>query len=475
MNAYGDLIKKRALSDPARYPQIHFFPSKFYFYFSADGHFPLRNWTQDIDLFATDLVLVPIHLGNNWCAAVINFRRKRFEYYDSLHVSMGQVVCKVCTFLVVFCTFVANCHIFLLDSLLSNCLAQQFQQKLRAYLEEEWKDKNKPPLDLSGWQNYIPRDLPSLQNGYDSGVFACIALEYAAREEPIDFAQEHMPYLRMRMVWEFLRQELVMGPESHLLNADAELAGRFGRAAVAAAVAGRASDGPLLHLATLRDDWPTARAGTSGLSMRQVYAGDAEYPPGASGPVFVYVHSGAYAEMQRTLVRAQRMHSPDLIMGLLARAPWHVDALLVLAEISRAGGRWNEMGDTLSRALCAMERAWHPAFRPVHVSARASDAAPTPTTITPCLPYRCYTNRALHLALMRWAAAVAARGAWRAALECAKLALSLDENADPLGALLVLDHYASKAGELTWLLDFYEVPLVVVLPFVCTYLTLCVH
>ena len=37
-----------------------------------------------IDIFALDKVLGPIHLGNHWCLAVINFQDKRFEYYDSL-------------------------------------------------------------------------------------------------------------------------------------------------------------------------------------------------------------------------------------------------------------------------------------------------------------------------------------------------------------------------------------------------------
>jgi sentrin-specific protease 1 len=29
-------------------------------------------------------VIVPVHLGNHWCLAVINFKEKRFEYYDSM-------------------------------------------------------------------------------------------------------------------------------------------------------------------------------------------------------------------------------------------------------------------------------------------------------------------------------------------------------------------------------------------------------
>lgn len=38
-----------------------------------------------VDLFSKDLVLIPINIGNmHWIAAVINFKQKRFEYFDSM-------------------------------------------------------------------------------------------------------------------------------------------------------------------------------------------------------------------------------------------------------------------------------------------------------------------------------------------------------------------------------------------------------
>ncbi len=43
-----------------------------------------RGYWLQVDLFALDKVVVPVHLGNHWCLAVINVRAKRFEYYDSL-------------------------------------------------------------------------------------------------------------------------------------------------------------------------------------------------------------------------------------------------------------------------------------------------------------------------------------------------------------------------------------------------------
>ena len=37
-----------------------------------------------VDLFAMDVIMVPIHLGMHWCLAAIDIRAKTVTYYDSL-------------------------------------------------------------------------------------------------------------------------------------------------------------------------------------------------------------------------------------------------------------------------------------------------------------------------------------------------------------------------------------------------------
>jgi sentrin-specific protease 1 len=37
-----------------------------------------------VDVFAKDLLLVPVHLGVHWCMAVVDRRQRRLAYYDSL-------------------------------------------------------------------------------------------------------------------------------------------------------------------------------------------------------------------------------------------------------------------------------------------------------------------------------------------------------------------------------------------------------
>lgn len=37
-----------------------------------------------MDIFSFDKVIVPIHLSVHWTAAVINFRDRKLEFYDSM-------------------------------------------------------------------------------------------------------------------------------------------------------------------------------------------------------------------------------------------------------------------------------------------------------------------------------------------------------------------------------------------------------
>ena len=47
------------------------------------SHYSRRLLLQ-VDLFAMDLIMIPIHLGMHWCLAVIDVRAKSITYYDSL-------------------------------------------------------------------------------------------------------------------------------------------------------------------------------------------------------------------------------------------------------------------------------------------------------------------------------------------------------------------------------------------------------
>ena len=51
-------------------PKVHTFNTFFYPKLMKTGHASLKRWTKKVDLFAMDIVLIPIHLGMHWCLAV---------------------------------------------------------------------------------------------------------------------------------------------------------------------------------------------------------------------------------------------------------------------------------------------------------------------------------------------------------------------------------------------------------------------
>jgi sentrin-specific protease 1 len=51
-------------------PKVHAFNTFFYPKLMKTGHASVRRWTKKVDLFAMDIVLIPVHLGMHWCLAV---------------------------------------------------------------------------------------------------------------------------------------------------------------------------------------------------------------------------------------------------------------------------------------------------------------------------------------------------------------------------------------------------------------------
>ncbi|KAJ3373635.1 SUMO1 sentrin specific peptidase 1 [Allomyces arbusculus] len=180
INAYGKLIMARAQSNTAL-PKLHFFNSFFYPKIRDYGHKQVARWTKKFDLFAVDLVLFPVHLGNHWCLGCVNFRRKRIEYYDSLHGSTGPYFATV-----------------------------------RKYLDTEYRaKKGGAAFDFAGWDEYYPLapgdgQVPRQLNYYDCGVFTCAFMDHVARqEEQWGFTQTSMGYWRRRITYELVTGKML--------------------------------------------------------------------------------------------------------------------------------------------------------------------------------------------------------------------------------------------------------------------------
>lgn len=173
INFYMNLLMERGRTQPGL-PSVYAFNTFFYPKLLSGGHSALKRWTRRVDIFAHDLLLVPVHLGVHWCLAVIDFRDRTIRYYDSMGGRNDE------------------------------CL-----KALGKYLREESKDKKKKELDLTDWTYETVKDIPQQMNGSDCGMFALKYAEYITRDAKITFDQMHMPYFRRRMVYEILTQKLL--------------------------------------------------------------------------------------------------------------------------------------------------------------------------------------------------------------------------------------------------------------------------
>ncbi|KAJ3586109.1 hypothetical protein NHX12_012510 [Muraenolepis orangiensis] len=174
INFYMNLLVQRSKSPGM--PSVNTFNTFFYPKLRTSGYSAVRRWTKKMDIFAADILLVPVHLGVHWCLSVVDFRKKVVIYYDS----MGGSDNKAC-------------------------------QLLLQYLKQESKDKKGKELDTSGWTLHTRRrnEIPQQMNGSDCGMFTCKYAEYITKDKPITFTQKHMPYFRRRMVWELLNRKLL--------------------------------------------------------------------------------------------------------------------------------------------------------------------------------------------------------------------------------------------------------------------------
>lgn len=173
INFYMNLLIARSTTND-KYPKVHAMNTFFYPKLISGGHSSLKRWTRKIDIFAQDLIVVPIHLGIHWCMSIIDFRDKSIRYYDSMGGNN------------------------------SKCLSA-----LRQYLEDESLDKKKQNYDTSNWKLECAKSIPQQMNGSDCGVFSCMFAEYICANKKITFTQQDMPYFRNKMVYEILKSKLL--------------------------------------------------------------------------------------------------------------------------------------------------------------------------------------------------------------------------------------------------------------------------
>jgi len=186
MKMMKDRMDRNAKSDlvPEAFKSRNlFFNTFFYAKLSDNGkgynYKAVRRWSkkQKVQVHESQLdkVITPINVGNShWCLSVINFKEKRIEYYDSLGGTNPK------------------------------CM-----QNLRRYVQDEAKQYRKEEIDMKGWTDYTPRDIPQQRNGCDCGVFTTKYADYISENRDLDFTQDDMRMFRRRMALEIAKGHIL--------------------------------------------------------------------------------------------------------------------------------------------------------------------------------------------------------------------------------------------------------------------------
>lgn len=166
INFYMELLTARSKFNE-QLPKVHAMNTFFFNRVQKDGVLSVRRWTNNVDIFAHDVILIPIHKGIHWCLAIINLKNKTIKYYDSMGKPNNDAL-----------------------------------RVLTIYLRQESLDKKKREFDLSNWTCENVSDIPLQQNSSDCGVFSCMYAEFITRNRPIIFNQQCMKYFRFKMIYE---------------------------------------------------------------------------------------------------------------------------------------------------------------------------------------------------------------------------------------------------------------------------------
>lgn len=136
------------------------------------GYSSVKRWAEQkaIDITSIDVLCFPINWQNaHWILSVINFRRKRFEVWDSLPTTHSDRKTKL-----------------------------QFE-KMKEWLVGELTRYVNHNIIMDEW-TCVVEDAPKQSNDYDCGVFTCMCAEYISLNVRPLFTQRDILYFRKRML-----------------------------------------------------------------------------------------------------------------------------------------------------------------------------------------------------------------------------------------------------------------------------------
>lgn len=173
INFYLNLIAERS-KEANHLPKVYVMNTFFVPRLQDKGYNAVSRWTRKVDIFAFDIILIPIHINqNHWCIATVDLGNKTIKYYDSLGGTNDQVI-----------------------------------RILSEYLEKESLDKRNQIFDITPFTRVNIKDAPKQDNRSDCGIFSCKIAEYITKNAELNFTQKDIPQFRQKMILEILNGKL---------------------------------------------------------------------------------------------------------------------------------------------------------------------------------------------------------------------------------------------------------------------------
>ncbi|VDM24410.1 unnamed protein product [Toxocara canis] len=191
--------------------------------------------------------------------------------------------------------------------------------------------------------------------------------------------------------------------------------------------------GPTGRIVKKKAGWPEVK--NVGMSMElDRTEGEVEW--------YKFSHNAHYRQLQQAFWQAADAMDQNGIMAILQECPYHLDSLLVMANVTRNQEEHRTARDFIERGIFFCESIFAPRFRLHDFNHR--------------IDYKDFENRAFFLLLHRHMRTLIERSLTDTALAVAKLIYRLDPENDPLAILLVIDSLAIRAHQPRVLLQITE-------------------
>lgn len=161
--------------------------------------------------------------------------------------------------------------------------------------------------------------------------------------------------------------------------------------------------------------------------------------------IFGFEATSKIASLQESYETIRNTMDPNAIQDFLMINPYYPEALYNMAEFFRLKGNYKDANYLMEKLLFFYEECFTFEFK-IFDEDNCCILDQNHNSLTSLF----------FKALFKFMIILAKKGCYKSALEYAKLLLKLNPLDDPMGALLMIDHFALSAGRLVFLKDFCE-------------------